>query len=196
MPARKRIGTRSPRAYQVKVTLLGVRPPVWRRIQVRSDITLGDFHEILQAVMGWTDCHMHQFNVHGLRHAVQRPWQPIERDEEPRTRLMDLLGRPKERILYEYDFGDGWEHEILLAQIDDHEHGARYPWVLDGRRACPPDDVGGVSGYERFLRVISDAGHPEHEEMLEWCGGSFDAAAFDVQAANRTFHGGWAPKRL
>lgn len=195
MPTRKRATMTTPTAYQLKVTLDGVRPPIWRRIRVRSDNTLEQFHQILQTVMGWTNSHMHGFRPFARRLGMRRGGLPIEPEEERRTRLADLLRKPKDRILYEYDFGDGWEHEILLEEIDDHAAGTRYPWVLDGRRACPPDDVGGVSGYSRFLHIISDPRHPEHEEMMEWCGGSFDSEAFDVQVLNQEHHGGWAPKK-
>jgi hypothetical protein len=177
----------------LKVTLQWVRPAVWRRIEVGNNITLERFHGILQVVMGWTDSHMHQFRPVGGRRGAAGDRQPIERAEERRIRLFELLSKPKDRLMYDYDFGDGWEHEVLLESVADHKRGARYPWVLDGQRACPPDDVGGVSGYAHFLRVLANPRHPEHEEMLEWCGGVFDPKKFDIQALNRAFHGGWAP---
>jgi hypothetical protein len=103
------------------------------------------------------------------------------------------LVKPKDRLVYEYDFGDGWEHEVLLGKASEHPPGARYPWVLGGARSCPPEDVGGVGGYAHFLQAMRSPRHPEHAEMLEWHGGPFDAEAFDAQALNRAFHGGWAP---
>jgi hypothetical protein len=170
-----------------------VRPPVWRRITVRSDITLDELHKVLQAVMGWTDSHMHAFQPVG-RQGNARSRQPaIERNDERRTRLDELLIKPKDRLLYEYDFGDRWQHEVLLEKMRDHSPGARYPWVLGGARACPPEDVGGVGGYAHFLQVMRSPRHPEHAEMTEWYGGPVDPEAFDSRALNRAFHGGWAP---
>lgn len=183
--------------YQLKVTLLDSRPPIWRRFQVQSAVTLGRMHNMLQVVMGWTDSHMHGFRVPqpGQRGARRR-FLPIEDADEKSTRLADLLRRPKDRIVYEYDFGDGWEHEIVLEEVVPHSEGVRYPIVLSGRGACPPDDVGGIPGYYHFLEAIKDPKHPDHEDMVEWGGADFDPARFDVQAVNRSFHGGWGPTRL
>lgn len=182
-------------AYELKVTLQGVRPPVWRRVKVRSDMTLEDLHRVLQVVMGWSDSHMHAFRPGaGGRGLGRVSAPPVERHQERRTRLGDVLRKPRDRMVYEYDFGDSWEHDVLLEKVADHPAGARYPWVLAGARACPPEDVGGVGGYARFLQAMRDPRHPEHEELMEWHGGSFDPAVFDAQAINRAFHGGWAPK--
>jgi hypothetical protein len=131
--------------YQLKVTLLYSQPPIWRRFQVQSAVTLQRLHRILQVVMGWTDSHMHGFRVprHGQRGA-RRQLLPIEGADEKSTRLADLLRRPRDRVIYEYDFGDGWEHEIVLEDVVARSPAARYPIVLSGQGACPPDDVGGL----------------------------------------------------
>lgn len=183
------------RAYDLKVILQGVRPPVWRRLRVRSDITLEDLHGVLQIVMGWSDSHMHSFQPAPGRGGARAGGPPVERNEEGRTRLDDILRKPRDRMVYEYDFGDSWEHEVLLEKVVDHPPGARYPWVLAGARACPPEDVGGVGGYAHFLQAMRQPRHPEHEAMMEWHGGSFDPEAFDPQTINRAFHGGWAPTK-
>jgi hypothetical protein len=120
---------------------------------------------------------------------------PIESVDEKTTRLCDLLRRPRDWCIYDYDFGDSWEHEVLLEEVVPRSSPARYPMVLAGRGACPPEDVGGLSGYYHFRKVIRDPEHPEHEDMMEWAGKDFDPAAFDVQAVNRAFHGGWGPRR-
>jgi hypothetical protein len=176
--------------YQLKVTLLHSRPPIWRRFQVVSAVTLQRMHRILQVVMGWTDSHMHGFRVPqpGPRGARQQ-FLPIEEANEKSTRLADLLRRPKDRVIYEYDFGDGWEHEIVLEEFVARSSATRYPIVLSGRGACPPDDVGGIPGYYHFLEAIKDPKHPDHEDMVEWVGEDFDPAHFDVQAVNRAIHG-------
>lgn len=185
---------RTESVYQLKVTLLHSRPPIWRRFQVESDVTLQRMHRILQVVMGWTDSHMHGFRVPEPGHrGAKRRFRPIEDTDERITRLGDLLRRPKDRVVYEYDFGDGWEHEIVLEEVVPRSTCARYPIVLTGRGACPPDDVGGIPGYYHFLEAIKDPKHPDHDDMVEWGDDDFDPARFDAQAVNRAFHGGWRP---
>ena len=181
---------------QLKVTLLDSQPPIWRRFHVESGVTLERLHHILQAVMGWTDSHMHGFRQPAASPSgARRRLFAIESADEKATRVADVLRRPKDKLFYEYDFGDSWEHEILLEKIIRRPPSERYPVVVAGRRACPPEDVGGLSGYYHFLEAVKDAKHPDHEEMVEWAGEGFDPAAFDMQAVNRMFHGGWGPRR-
>ncbi len=181
----------APRAYQLKVTLQEVRPPIWRRFTVRDDITLLKLHELLQVIMGWSDSHLHQFVAGGMRFNRPEFDLPPPRKDEARIRLREVLKKPADRLVYEYDFGDGWEHVVVLEQVLAHEPRARYPVILDGKRACPPDDCGGPPGYEHLLEVLAAADHPEHEDLLEWAGGQLDPERFDVGALNRVFHGGW-----
>jgi len=182
--------------YQLKVTILHSRPRIWRRVQVESGVTLDRLHDALQVVMGWTNSHLHGFRLHqpGQRGARRR-LLPIESADEKVTRLRDLLRRPKDWCVYDYDFGDSWEHEVLLEEALPHSSPARYPKVLAGRGACPPEDVGGLPGYYHFLKVIRDPKHPEHRDMMEWAGNDFDPVAFDAQEVNRAFHGGWGPRK-
>lgn len=126
---------------------------------------------------------------------ARRRLLPIESADEKGTRLSNLLRRPKDWFVYDYDFGDSWEHEVILEKVVSRSSAARYPMVLAGRGACPPEDVGGLPGYYHFLEVIRNANHPEHEDMMEWAGKDFNPAAFDVHAVNRAFHGGWGPRR-
>lgn len=186
---------RDGRVFQLKVTLRDWRPPIWRRFCVPDDITLYRLHGILQVVMGWTDSHLHQFRVGNEYFGTPDPEFGIELRNEKKARLREVLRRPKDRMIYEYDFGDGWLHDVVLEKITSAAHGVRYPVVLAGKRACPPEDVGGVGGYYEFLRAISDPDHPDHGDMMEWWGRPFDPDAFDVQAINRAFHGGWGPAR-
>ena len=179
------------RVYQLKVTLRGARPPIWRRFQILSDITLKRLHEILQVVMGWTNSHLHQFRVGTTYYGIADPTLDLECEDERKVRLAQVLQRPKAKIVYEYDFGDAWEHDVILESVTSPLPKARYPLVLAGKRACPPEDVGGIWGYSNFLQVIKDPKHPDHEDMIEWCGGPFDPEAFDVQEVNLAFHGGW-----
>jgi hypothetical protein len=182
--------------FQLKVTLREVRPPIWRRFLVLSTITLERLHRSLQFIMGWTDSHLHEFQAGDVRYGTAHrdfDWDADEIVSERRTRLHQVLQRPKDRLLYWYDFGDDWRHDIVLEKILPREPGMKYPSVLAGKRACPPEDVGGAWGYQEFLRTIRNSKDPQHEDMLDWCGGSFDPETFDAQALNRGFHGGWAP---
>ena len=195
MPKERKADDTGGAIWQLKVTLLDSRPPIWRRFQVESGVTLQRLHHILQVVMGWTDSHMHGYRRPAAGPSgTRRRLLPIESADEKATRVADVLRRPKDKLFYEYDFGDSWEHEVLLERIVSRTPGERYPMVVAGRGACPPEDVGGLSGYYHFLEAVKDARHPDHEEMIEWAGGRFDAAAFDVQTANRMFHGGWGPR--
>ena len=172
------------RVYRLKVTLRGIRPPIWRRIEVPGSISLFDLHGTLQAAMGWADCHLHQFIHGGIYYGPPDREFDMPMESERRTRLADLLRQPKDRLTYEYDFGDSWEHDLILEAIDEAQPWARYPRVVDGKRACPPEDVGGVPGYEEFVLAIRDPGHEEHASMLEWVGGRFDPEQYDVITAN------------
>jgi hypothetical protein len=171
--------------YQLKVTLRESKPPIWRRIQAPSDISLARLHQILQVVMGWTDSHLHQFIVGGTIIGVPDPDFGVEVKNERTVRLSQVVRGEKSKFVYEYDFGDGWQHDILVEKVLQAEPGARYPICLAGKRACPPEDCGGVWGYDDLLEVIRNPDNPEHDEMLEWLGGDFDPEAFDVDAVNQ-----------
>lgn len=170
--------------YRLKVTLRGPRPAIWRRIEVPAVVSLFELHHTLQAVMGWTDSHMHQFIHRGTYYGAPDREFGTPMVSERRTRLRDLLNHPKDRVVYEYDFGDNWEHDVVLEEIVDAQPEVRYPRVIAGKRACPPEDVGGYPGYAEFIRAVSDFDHDEHESMLEWIGGRFNPEQFDLIAAN------------
>ncbi len=172
--------------YQIKVTLNDTRPPIWRRIQVPADTTLRKLHDILQIVMGWTDSHLHQFVIGGANYGATEYDEggELELLPEQRYRLGELVPKPGTRFQYEYDFGDGWEHSLLVEKIQPPEPGMRYPLCQAGKRACPPEDVGGVWGYQDFLKAIRNPRHPEHDEYTAWIGGDFDPEAFDPDDIN------------
>jgi hypothetical protein len=170
--------------YQIKVTLRGSKPPIWRRIQVTSDTSLIQLHRIVQCVMGWEDYHMHQFIVGGVMYGNADMMEDFDMVDEKTVTLAKIVRREKFKFIYEYDFGDGWEHELLVEKILPVEEGKVYPVCLTGKRACPPEDCGGIWGYSGFLEAVQDSDHPEHEEMLDWAGGEFDPAAFDLREVN------------
>jgi hypothetical protein len=174
--------------YQLKVTLQDSHPPIWRRIQVR-DCTLGDFHVILQIVMGWQESHLHQFIVNGEYYGrvIQGVDMGMDIKDEEDMLLNRIVGSGgKVKFFYEYDFGDSWVHEITLEETLAPESRVAYPRCLEGARACPPEDVGGVWGYADFLQAIANPEHESHDDMLEWIGGKFDPKAFSVHQVNRT----------
>jgi hypothetical protein len=178
--------------YQIKVTLKHSKPPIWRRIQVPGDITLAKLHDILQVVMGWDDYHLHQFMIGGTYYGEPHPdyemWGPEMRNDK-RFTLGQVVPGVSFRFVYEYDFGDSWRHELLVEKILPPEPGVECPRCLKGKRACPPEDVGGVWGYESFLEAVADPEHPQHEDMLEWFGGEFDPEAFDLDQVNQELRG-------
>ncbi len=172
------------RLYQIKVTLQETDPPVWRRLLVRSDTTLLQMHRILQVAMGWKDYHLHEFRVGAVLFGESDPEADVRRISEKATFLADVLRDVDDRLVYEYDFGDSWEHDIHLEEITELDPDAMYPIVVAGARAGLPEDVGGTDGFRDFLRAIADPNDPEHEEYLVWCGGSYDPDKFDASSIN------------
>jgi len=176
---------KQPDVYQVKVTLDGIRPPIWRRILVTSDTTLIKLHRILQAIMGWDDYHLHQFIINETYYGKPDPDFTFEVKNEKGVKLEKVVSLEKTRFIYEYDFGDSWYHNILIEKILPPDKNKHYPVCIKGKRACPPEDCGGEGGYYQFLKAIQDPDHPDHEDMLKWVGGSFDPEAFDIDEINR-----------
>jgi Plasmid pRiA4b ORF-3-like protein len=176
--------------YQFKVTLKETTPPIWRRIQV-GDCSLDKLHEHIQTAMGWTNSHMNHFRIdetlYGDPLLVQQNFEEMQYRDSTTTMLSDIVPKDGGRFAfeYEYDFGDGWLHEVLFEGRLQADPGAKYPLCLEGARACPPEDVGGVWGYADFLEAIADPEHEEHRELLEWAGGKFDPEAFTPLAATR-----------
>lgn len=165
--------------YQLKATIVGTKPPIWRRVVVADNTTLARLHDVIQAAFGWWDSHLHEFEIDRVRYGIDdgEGWGEPPRDER-RARLGDLVNVGSS-FSYVYDFGDNWEHKVTFEKVAPAERGMRYPRCTDGRRACPPEDCGGVWGYEHFLEAIAEPNHEEHEAMLEWVGGEFDPNAFD-----------------
>ncbi len=170
--------------YQIKVTLNGVKPQIWRRLLISSTTDLAELHEILQIAMGWTDSHLHQFVAGEETFGVPDPDFEVGTRSEDGIRIGSLLKKEKEWITYEYDLGDGGEHTIVLEKILSYRAGERVPKCISGRRGCPPEDVGGIWGYKEFLEAYNDKKHPEHEEMVEWAGDYFDPERFDLAEVN------------
>jgi hypothetical protein len=176
--------------YQLKVILPGTKPPIWRRLQVPGNANLGWLHAVLQVAMGWTNSHLHHFLTSDACYADLLHSEDMgfgeERDrDEMKATLMQVAPDEGAQFGYEYDFGDSWEHEITVEKILPSDSAAATTALcLDGARACPPDDCGGIWGYANLLKILKNRKHPEHKDMKEWIGGSFDAEAFDSAKIN------------
>jgi hypothetical protein len=169
----------------LKVSLRGAKPPIWRRLRVPARATLDAVHEVLQVSFGWTDGHLHVFESAGRRYSArssETTWGEPDGDES-QIRLADLLGAPGDRLRYEYDFGDSWEHDIVVEQVVPDD-GASVAICVGGRRAGPPEDCGGVWGYAELCASLADPRHPDHDERMARIGGHFDPAHFDPQEVN------------
>ena len=176
--------------YQFKVALKGIQPPIWRRIQVPENFTFWDFHVAIQDVMGWEDCHSNEFemvNPHtGLKEEIGIPDEDIRWDDREilpawNRKISEYFASENKKGLYTYDFGDDWRHDVELEKILPREKNVTYPICLAGKRACPPEDCGGVWGYGELLEILADPNHEQHEDMLEWLGESFDPEYFGIK---------------
>lgn len=167
--------------YQLKISLVGAKPPIWRRILVPGTHTLADLHEIIQLCMGWFDSHLHQFRI-GTTHFGPEPdedWgtAPIGNEEE--YTLDSLAEFLAPAFFYTYDFGDDWEHKITVEKSLPAAEAKPYPVLVKAKRACPPENCGGIWGYQDFLLAYTDPEHEEHESMREWAGPDFEPERFD-----------------
>jgi hypothetical protein len=182
--------------FQLRVSLIDSEPVIWRRILVDQDVLLPRLHKILQAVMGWTDSHLHQFTVAGVRFAEPNDEFSPGPIDYRRIALNQILPARGATCVYEYDFGDSWEH---LIEVEDELArdvvSGPLPTCLDGARGCPPEDCGGTHGYDLLIQAIADPRHPEHDEYLAWAGGEFDPEAFDVNAVNKLLAASARPRR-
>lgn len=169
--------------YAVKITLLQTRPPVWRRILIDRDITLSKLHRTLQIVMEWENSHLHQFVFPSGKKLAVRLGSGTKIVNESRTRLGDLICTAGARLLYEYDFGDSWQHELLLEEVLLGDE-AFHQMCVAGERACPPEDCGGPQGFAEMLAALQDVNHPEHEDVYAWVG-DFTPESFSKEEINR-----------
>lgn len=163
--------------YQFRVTLLGVEPPIWRQIQVPAEYSFWDLHVAIQDSMGWLDYHLHEFRMKKPRGRkvieIGFPDTEADRNVLPGWNVLisEYFAEPGVRAEYNYDFGDGWCHEVLLEGILIRNASVKYPLCIAGERACPPEDCGGTPGYERLLKVLRSPGNEEYKDMNSWLKG-------------------------
>ena len=167
----------------LKITLLRAKPPIWRRLEVPAAYNLGELHSVLSAAMGWLDSHLHMFDVDGREYSISDDDIWIDTDPplpEESVTLADLVRDGVKRFGYWYDFGDSWHHDVVIEKTAPPEAGVFYPRCVAGRRACPPEDCGGLWGFAELQEVMADPRHPEHDELKYWYGRDFDPTAFSA----------------
>lgn len=178
------------RAYQFKITLKRTSPPVWRRIQVPETCTFWDLHVAIQDAMGWLDYHLHEFTLLSPKTSREvRIWMPDPNGDFGaedgsltgwEEAIADYFSGANPKATYTYDFGDAWVHDVKFEKVIP-AGSEEYPICIDGRRACPPEDCGGPSGYMELLEILEDRSHEQHQELVEWIGGEFDPEHFDPE---------------
>lgn len=180
-------------AIQLKVALKYIRPPIWRRIAVPDNFTLGQLHDVIQLAMGWYNCHLHAFRVprRGFGPPLREFGSGLDAAENENTTFVcAILVRKGQKLIYEYDFGDSWEHEIIVEKMLPIDPQAKYPVCLDGARACPPEDCGSFPGYCDILKALkAPKKTDEQKELLEWLEEGYDPERFDLNAVNRRLAG-------
>jgi Plasmid pRiA4b ORF-3-like protein len=178
------MGRKPEQIWAIKVSLRRVRPAIWRRIEAPSTITLADLHHVIQTAMGWTDSHLHAFDLGNVRYGMVLDDFDDGMADESAVRL-DSVCQPGAQFIYIYDFGDRWEHLVVIEDVVEMQPGGRFPRCTAGRSACPPEDCGGPWGYADLLKTLAGKRNAERAELIEWLGGEFDPQAFDLAQTNR-----------
>lgn len=174
--------------YQIQVTLIGSKPKIWRRLLVPSNILLSDLHKVIQTAMGWENAHLHQF-VQGSKHYAQPAkgepfWDGLEMVDYKKVRLHDLLKSEKDKLVYEYDFGDSWEHSVALEKVLPMDQILKHPVCLAGKMRCPPEDSGGIFGYTDLTEKLKDPKGEGYRNAADWLGTEYDPDYFDKDEVN------------
>lgn len=171
------------KTYQIQVVLKGSKPKIWRRLLIDSNILLVDLHRIIQTTMGWTNSHLHIFSD-GIVEYSPKEFEVENAKDSRIVRLDKILKEEKSKINYVYDFGDNWEHDLILEKILPPDNQSQIPKCIAGKRKCPPEDCGGIWGYSDMLEILKQPDHEEYESYIEWLGYIFDPAYFDKDEIN------------
>lgn len=180
--ASEKVGT----ILQMKISLLESNPIIWRRFLIPTDFNLAQLHEVLQLVMGWQNKHLYRFDINSQEYGEHKAEFEDETEikSAPQFTLSDIAGK-SERFVYSYDFGDDWQHEVVIEKSFKYDENYNYPICIGGENACPPEDCGGISGYEEFLRHLLDEDDGDHLDTKAWVGGFFDPKSFDPNRINQ-----------
>lgn len=174
--------------YQLQIALKDFKPKIWRRVLIPADTLLPDLHKIIQTSMGWTNSHLHQFIINGTYYTEKTKdnylWDEMDNVDYKKIKISDFLNTEKQKIKYEYDFGDGWEHDVILEKILEPDPKIKYPVCIAGKMSCPPEDCGGAWGYADMLEILKNPEHPEFREFIDWLGDEFDPEEFDKNEVN------------
>jgi len=179
-----------PAVYQFKVSLVGIAPPIWRRLLISNQVTLHKLHMAIQIMGGWWNYHLHLFEIAGTEYGYPDPDGELHHLSSARYKLKALPLTPGESFRYVYDFGDHWEHKVLLEDVLSPDQAPPHPVCLGGERGFPHEDSGGVYGYREKLKILRRPRHPEYEEMRTWFGPYFDPEDFDLDFVNRQLRTG------
>jgi hypothetical protein len=179
-----------PDIYQLKVTLLETKPPIWRRLLVPTDLILGKLHDVLQIAMGWHDEHLYEFHVGKQPYGRPNPddqWFgfALPTINDRKVRLDEVLPEVRSTLVYTYDMGDSWEHSVVVEKRLPADPAAAYPVCIGGERACPPEDIGGIPGFYRFMELLLSSDEIEREGAHEWVEEDWDPEAFPIDDVNR-----------
>ena len=170
---------------QFKISLKGSKPLIWRRFQVEDNLMFYDLHLIIQTVMGWENSHLYHF-VYGKNSYIGNP-DFLESDDtvdDKETKISAIFDKPKTKVIYEYDFGDGWQHDVLLEKILEKDPKQHYPVCLKGELNCPPEDCGGIGGFYLMMETLKDKNNPDYEDTKEWIGENYNPDNFDLNLVN------------
>ena len=169
--------------YRLKISLKDVEPLVWRTLLVPGSIRLARLHEMFQVAMGWTNSHLHSFTIADRRYGMQFDEYPEGEIDEKSVTVISALSNCN-KFVYEYDFGDGWEHDVVVEEVARTPIGLKFAVCLNGANACPPEDSGGPWGYKTMLEALSNPNHEDHEQYASWLNKPFDATTFDIATTN------------
>jgi hypothetical protein len=173
--------------YQIKVGLLEINPLIWRRFLIPANVTLHRLHLVLQDVMGWQNYHLYSFQIGKKEYSTPNPdndFYELDFKNSYQAKLGNIVKEKGSIFLYEYDFGDGWEHQLLVEDIIDRDLEKRYPICIAGENASPPEDSGGPHGYMEMLEIIKNPYHKEFNSARTWLGKKIDPYKFDLKLAN------------
>ena len=184
MAKKKQVKRRQPKVYEIRISLRGTEPLVWRKVLIHEFVDLSDLHMLIQMVMGWENRHLYSFTINEQKFTDEDSALEINQNETEGVSLNEVLGDSKE-FSYTYDFGDGWQHHLEITEVLDHDPRMQYPACIGGENACPPEDCGGPPGFDNFKTVIAGKDSPEKNDLLAWVGGYYNPSTFDPNFVNK-----------